>query len=145
MPVKSNITSFIKRVKDRNKEYSKRALETYKGSSMKLIETLQADSPVNTGRYKSGHTLSIHHPSAFVPSEDENFDALAEQQLTNAKAALDEVRSEKIIKVFIVNNLPYAESVENGTANSPPRLIYGKAKTKFSDIVEESANNLKDK
>jgi len=141
MPATSNIQSFLKRVKDRNKEYNNKALNVYKGSCKKMLETLQSDSPVISGRYKAGHTLSVHHPSDYIPPKNGDFVSITQEQLTNADTALNEIRSEKILKVFISNNLDYAEKVENGGANSTPHLVYGKTKTKFSDIIVEESND----
>ena len=141
MPLTSNLQSFIKNIKGRNKKYNENALNVYKGSAKKMLETLQEDSPVVSGRYKAGHTLAVHHPSGYVPPKDGDFSSIPEEQLANADVALTELRPEKIIKVFINNNLPYAEKVENGGVNSQPHLVYGKTKTKFSDIIVEESND----
>lgn len=148
MPTRHNFDKFFQRVSKRIDLQQDKALDVYKSSSLRILKRLQRTSPVITGRYRSGHVLSIHHPSDFKPPYPEivDFDAIAESNVTNAKKELDSVRPEKIITVFVGNNVPYAKLVEYGGVNNRiPHLVYEKTRKNISTIVREECKKLKKK
>lgn len=137
MSISKNTQDFMSKIDKKINDTKNKSLEIYKNTSIQLLGKLQELSPIVSGRYKSGHTLSLNNPSSFIPPEDSDFSSLTEQQILNAEYLLELIKLEKLINIFINNNLPYADLVENGGINREPHLVYGRAKEYFSQIIKK--------
>ena len=73
-------------------------------------------SPVKTGRYKGAHHFSLNAPS------------YAESGATAIRVPVGEYPV-----VYLQNNLPYAERIENGWSQQAPTGVYGNA---FNSAME---------
>ena len=75
-------------------------------------------SPVDTGRYRSNHVVSVGKPN-FAYSEGKG-GFRGETVITNIKDG-------KLPIVYFQNNLPYAEVIENGHSGQAPTGVYQNA------------------
>lgn len=92
-----------------------------------VMRQISAISPVHTGRLREGWMPSLNTPSDFLP--DEGKYALPDIPGRAAQAW----SSSKITDVFyIVNNVPYAVMVNNGTVKMSPRRFVERAITKVA-------------
>jgi hypothetical protein len=81
-----------------------------------LLQQLAVISPVDTGRLRLGWTLSLNIPSDYLPPEGRysfpDINGMAMSEWGNS--TFDDV-------FYVVNNVPYAVHVNNGTVKMAPR------------------------
>lgn len=92
---------------------------------MDTVQSLVVSSPVDTGAYRSSHIVSIGSGDMGVrgPETDANQDA-----------AIQAVKIKLGNLIYIQNNLPYAERLENGWSDQAPQGIYS---TTFNFISQK--------
>ena len=83
---------------------------------MTCYNNVTALSPVDTGRYQGAHHFSLNAPS------------YAESGATVIRVPVGEYPV-----VYLQNNLPYAERIENGWSKKAPTGVYGNA---FNSAME---------
>jgi hypothetical protein len=84
-------------------------------------------SPVDTGRYRGNHRLTIGSPSDATT----NNTGLGNQSEAQSKIAGLQV---PYTTVYIQNGLPYAEALENGSSTQAPAGIY---ETTFNSMAQK--------
>ncbi|MEQ1137573.1 HK97 gp10 family phage protein [Acinetobacter seifertii] len=106
-------------------EVEKQADEHVKKITMDTVQSLFVSSPVDTGAYRASHIVS-------VGSGDYGVRELS----TNAvqDAALQAVKFKLGSLIYIQNNQPYAERLENGWSDQAPLGIYN---TTFHYITQK--------
>lgn len=104
-----------------SKNVTKSFDESIKVYTTTLTSRLYDNSPVDTGLYRSNHSVSIgeRFTGEFGITDKSTV-------VGDAKSKINEFNSEKDNLVFIQNNLDYAESLENGhSKRQAPSGIYG--------------------
>ncbi len=84
-------------------------------------------SPVDTGRYRGNHRLTVGQPSDATT----NNTSLANQSEAQSTIAALNV---PYTTVYIQNGLPYAEALENGSSTQAPQGVY---ETTFNSMVQK--------
>lgn len=79
------------------------------------INNVQALSPVDTGRYRGSHHISVGSPSGAMSGA------------TSLRLAIGQYE-----RVFIQTNVPYCIRLENGWSKQAPSGVYGNA---FNSMV----------
>jgi hypothetical protein len=81
-----------------------------------LLQQLAVISPVDTGRLRLGWTPSLKIPSDYLPPEGRySFPDIAGRSMSAwGNSTFDDV-------FYVVNNVPYAVHVNNGTVKMAPR------------------------
>lgn len=75
-------------------------------------------SPIKSGRYKSNHIVSIGAPSYQFDARRRDFSKWYAEGL----AAIN--NSPRGAKIYIQQNLPYAQVIENGSSTQAPSGVY---------------------
>jgi len=83
---------------------------------MDTVQSLIDSSPVDTGAYRASHIISIGSADMGVRGPETN---------PNHDAAIQAVKIKLGNLVYIQNNLPYAERLENGWSQQAGQGIYG--------------------
>lgn len=83
---------------------------------MDTVQSLVDSSPVDTGAYRASHIISIGAADMGVCGPETN---------PNQDAAIQAVKIKLGNLVYIQNNLPYAERLENGWSQQAGQGIYG--------------------
>lgn len=92
-------------------DIDKHCLETYKKFAMACYNNLVALSPVDTGRYRRNHIVSVGAPSYAIDSQGGfNFSFGDKHQI-----------------IYIQNNLPYVLRIEHGHSKQAPSGVYQNA------------------
>ena len=86
-------------------------------------------SPVDTGRFRGNHQVT---EGAAASGEVEALDTNGSTTIANGSAAI--ARAEPFGVVYITNNLPYAEALENGHSRQAPAGIY---ELTFQELVTQ--------
>lgn len=89
------------------------------------VQSLVVSSPVDTGAYRSSHIVSIDSVDMGLRGHETN---------ANQDAAIQAVKIKLGNLVYIQNNLPYAERLENGWSDQAPQGIYS---TTFNFISQK--------
>ncbi|KYQ84261.1 hypothetical protein AWW72_10185 [Acinetobacter sp. NRRL B-65365] len=92
---------------------------------MDTVQSLVVSSPVDTGTYRASHIVSIGSVDMGVREPEVN---------ANQDAAIQAVKIKLGNLVYIQNNLPYAERLENGWSDQAPQGIYS---TTFNFISQK--------
>ena len=94
----------------------------YRGFCLTVFNNLTLLSPVDSGRYRANHLISFGS-AAYSFSNDTTND------VGKMQAALNTLPQGQFPTVYIQNNLPYAERLENGYSRQSPNGIYSLAFT----------------
>jgi hypothetical protein len=89
------------------------------------VQSLVISSPVDTGTYRASHIVSIGSVDMGVREPEVN---------ANQDAVVQAVKIKLGNLVYIQNNLPYAERLENGWSDQAPQGIYN---TTFNFISQK--------
>lgn len=92
---------------------------------MDTVQSLVVSSPVDTGAYRASHIVSIGSADMGVRGSETN---------ANQDAAVQAVKIKLGNLVYIQNNQPYAERLENGWSDQAPQGIYS---TTFNFISQK--------
>ncbi len=90
--------------------------------AMALLGEIILRSPVDTGRFRGNTTVTINSP---VFAAMETYDKTGGATLAKGAAALKGLKPFSLI--YIQNNLPYAEKLENGHSKQAPSGVFGVA------------------
>lgn len=90
-----------------------------RGMAITVLNNLQLLSPVLSGRYRANHTVSFGSPDyRYTDNKD---------GMSLAFSAINSLTPSALPVVYIQNNLPYAERLENGWSKQAPSGIYSLA------------------
>ncbi|TPS78710.1 HK97 gp10 family phage protein [Acinetobacter baumannii] len=106
-------------------EVSKAAEDHVKNIVMDTVQSLVNLSPVDTGAYRASHIVSIRSADLGVREPETN---------PINDAAIQAMKIELGNLVYIQNNQPYAERLENGWSDQAPQGIYN---TTFTFISQK--------
>ncbi|EMO7350864.1 HK97 gp10 family phage protein [Acinetobacter baumannii] len=95
---------------------SKAAEDHVKHIVMDTVQSLVNLSPVDTGAYRASHIVSIGSGDYGIRGPETN--AVQDAAIQAVKIKLGNL-------VYIQNNQPYAERLENGWSDQAPQGIYG--------------------
>jgi hypothetical protein len=88
-------------------------------------------SPVDTGRFRSNWFVSVNSPSAQITDQIRS----NEQVVFDAEAVV--MAHEKLPMVYIQNNLPYANRLENGWSKQAPAGMVSFAMAEIENMYRE--------
>lgn len=144
--IKSNFHKFFESVLKDEKKFDEKAVGIVKTVAIQALSDLQRMSPVDFGRYRAGHILSIDIPSGESPEAPTVQEQKAHrtgspagkyvkktmENQANATDLLDGIkRFIGTLSIFITNNLNYAMFIELGTYSkdpNAPKKLYEKAR-----------------
>ncbi|MCU7398290.1 HK97 gp10 family phage protein [Acinetobacter baumannii] len=97
-------------------DVAKSGQDQVKKITMDAVQSLVNLSPVDTGAYRASHIVSIGSGDYGVRGPETN--AVQDAAIQVVKIKLGNL-------VYIQNNQPYAERLENGWSDQAPQGIYG--------------------
>lgn len=96
--------------------------------ALAMLNEIVLRSPVDTGRFRGNNIVSVGAPVyTSINSVDKNGNETIQRGLSVMSGL------EPFTQVFIQNNLPYAESLENGHSKQAPDGVFGLA---FTGVAE---------
>ncbi len=90
--------------------------------AMALLGEIVSRSPVDTGRFRGNTTVTIGSP---VFTNSQTLDPTGSTTVSAGASVLSGLKPFSII--YIQNNLPYAEKLENGRSKQAPSGVFGLA------------------
>lgn len=111
--------------------------QTYRATSISLFKRVILKTPVDSGRLAANWQADIAKPAigttfSVDPSKSKTIEQATETAL---KANLNQ-------SLFLVNNLPYAPSIENGSSKQAPEGMVKSAISDFKREVETQAKKV---
>lgn len=95
--------------------------KVYRGFAITCLRNIVARSPVDSGRYRGSHILTISNPSYQVGQFE---DKTGGQTLQAGISTLNGVPVGQFPPIFIQTNLPYAIRIENGWSQQAAQGVY---------------------
>lgn len=91
-----------------------------KDYTVTFVDKLFDRSPVDTGLYRSNHNVSLNrrYMGTFGITDKSTV-------VGDAASKVNEFTSKKHESIYIQNNVPYAEKLENGWSRQAPSGVYG--------------------
>jgi len=107
-------------------------------TGLRMLAKVVTRSPVDTGRFRGNWQLQLNEiPQGVVETLDKDGGpTISEGENELAGLALGD-------SIYIVNNLPYAQKLENGHSQQAPTGMVAITVAEFSGIVDEAAQSVR--
>ena len=106
-----------------NDKVEKAATKIFRGTALSLCGKIIVRTPVDTGRLRGNWQVTLNAaPTGILDS-------------TKVQDAGDAKRAKLGDSVYIINNLPYAEVIENGSSKQAPQGMVKVSVAEFKNIV----------
>lgn len=121
-----------------NEKVTKAATNIFRGTALGLFKNIIKRTPVDTGRLRANWQAEINSiPTDVVKATDKpGGKTIAAAQAETGKAKLGD-------SIFLINNLEYAEVIENGDRTHLPQGMVKRTVAEFKSIVNGQANKNK--
>jgi hypothetical protein len=127
--------SFGDDIKNFASKAERAATYVLRGTSLDIASAVIMRTPVDTGRLRANWQVQINS----VPSgEITETDASGGKTQRKAKSEIDKAKVAD--SIFLVNNLPYAEVIENGSSDQAPAGMVEVTIAEYERIVRNMAN-----
>lgn len=103
---------------------------------LEVYSSVVMRSPVDTGRFRGNWNISLAN---FDPSFSELTDKEGAASIANATVSIAEYKGGSI---FISNNLPYAQRLEDGWSKQAPVGMLRITAVEFQDMVNKVVNSV---
>lgn len=122
--------------------YEKRFGDVIRKTVLDLFAGIIRRSPVDTGTYRASHMIANHEPAP-----EEGIVKIEKGQAANEVNAIAKGAAwfwaPGMGAIYIFNNLPYAEPLENGHSKQAPEGIYRQAMTELQAVLKKQILKLK--
>ncbi|HCQ4576632.1 TPA: HK97 gp10 family phage protein [Escherichia albertii] len=99
--------------------------------AIQILTAIDIAAPVDTGRFRNNNLVSLQHPDFSI---SDNVDPNGTIALQCGIGVISKAANYGII--YIQNNLPYAESIEDGHSQQAPTGVYANAFNGVSQIYK---------
>ena len=90
--------------------------------AMQILTAIDIAAPVDTGRCRNNNLVSLQHPDCGI---SDNVDPNGTIAVQRGIGVISKAANYGVI--YIQNNLPYAEALENGHSQQAPTGVYANA------------------
>lgn len=122
--------SFSDDIKKFNEKVEKAATNIFRGTALGVMNKIIMRTPVDTGRLRGNWFSSINRPINQIDGNSEG------TQSTASRAKLGDT-------IYLVNNLPYARVIEDGSSGRPPVGMVKATVAEYQAIFKENARKHK--
>ena len=125
---------------DQIKKFNNKTVEAhnaiFRGTALDLFGRIIKRTPVDTGRLRANWKASINTPSKEITGTK---DKTGSKALKDSESVVD--RYDFGDSVFFINNLPYAEAIEDGHSDQRPLGMVKVTVAEFRHIVKMRARS----
>ena len=122
--------SFNSDIKKFNSRFDKAATNIFRGTALSLFGKVIQATPVDTGRLRGNWFASINRASKQVDGSAMGYEGVV------FKAKLGD-------SIYLVNNLPYAKVIEDGSSQQAPQGMVKGVVIEFNRVVKANARKYK--
>ncbi|MFP1454574.1 HK97 gp10 family phage protein [Escherichia coli] len=90
--------------------------------AIQILTAIDIAAPVDTGRFRNNNLVSVQHPDFGI---SDNVNTTTVRLLWRGIGVISKAANYGVI--YIQNNLPYAEALENGHSQQAPTGVYANA------------------
>lgn len=129
-------------------------LEIVRTVSLSALVDIQRMSPVDQGRFRASHTLSVGAPDESVAQDMDKqktarkksgkgtptsaYTSIAKQKMVSAQETVAAIANlQRRLTIWISNNLPYANALENGSSKQAPNGVYMIARQRAEALLKK--------
>lgn len=113
-----------------NKKFEKKSTLVFRGTFLALAGKVILRTPVDTGRARGNWQAQVNRPAKSVLDISDKSGSKA-----NSEARTESVKAKLGDKLYLTNNLPYIEGLENGTSSQAPNGMVKVAVAEFDQVV----------
>jgi len=126
MGLRHTFSDFYYGITQRLRDYDEDKRKIVVEVSIQALSDAITLSPVDTGRYRAAHDLTIDAPSQHLPAVPKRGSTSANQMsvAVQAMAGVD-FRKKGTFSIYLTNNLVYAGPLEVGHSKQAPSGVYG--------------------
>ena len=136
--------SFNSELNDFTKKAGKNAEKIFRGTTISLFGRIIKRTPVLTGRLKGNWQIDVNKPPTGIVSIDDNTPISQSSSVSIAKVITGVGKPSLDDTIYMVNNLPYAQLVENGNySTQAPAGMVGVTAAEFEREIERQAGKVK--
>lgn len=96
----------------------------HRATAIAILNKVIERSPVDTGRFRGNHILSLATPNTGVKDTDDKSGSVT---LAAGLSVIGGIAKGEYPLIYIQNNLPYAQVLEDGSSQQAPLGIYSLA------------------
>ena len=122
--------SFSNDIKKFKEKTEKAATNIFRGTALGLMNKIVLRTPVDTGRLRGNWFPTINRASDQIDGNSEG------RENTAGRAKLGD-------SIFFINNLPYAQVIEDGSSKQAPAGMVKVTVAEYQSIVKENARKHK--
>lgn len=142
MAIRSNVGEVLMDLSRWIEEHERRKWDGVRAVAIQALADIMELSPVDTGRFRASHFLSIGEASGQTAPEAGGFGDAASARIHEATSTLAGMVPAPSVQIFIVNNLPYAWSLENGHSKQAPAGVYAVTAVRAESNIRKLGGNL---
>ena len=125
-----NNMAFNDDIKRFNDKVEKAATKIFRGTALSLFGKVILRTPVDTGRLRGNWFATIRKPSDQIDGSAEGYEGVT-------------LRAKLGDSLFLVNNLPYAKVIEDGSSEQAPQGMIKVTVIEYQNVVRENARKHK--
>lgn len=130
--------SFSNKVGQFNDKAVKAGTKIFQKTSFDMFAKIMKRTPVDTGRARNNWQMKVNRaPRSILGGEDKS----GSKALSQAQNETNKIELGKT--VYIVNNLPYAPILEDGSSSQAPQGMVKITVAEFKNIVDKNADREK--
>jgi len=135
--------SFNSELNDFTKKAGKNAEKIFRGTTISLFGRIIKRTPVKTGRLKGNWQIDVNKPPTGIVSIDDNTPLSQASGVSTAKVITGVGKPSLDDTIYMVNNLPYAKNIENGSSTQAPAGMVGVTAAEFEREIKRQAGKVK--
>ncbi len=118
-------------------EIPAKVLQVQRAIGLHVISQVIQRSPVDTGRFRMGWQAKVGNPSLWMPPEGAESYAVPNASTLLASSGL----TTPFQALYITNNLPYAERLEEGWSKQAPEGIVAQTVASINQFIAMGGKN----
>lgn len=111
--------------------------KVFRGTALSLFGKVILRTPVDTGRLRVNWQTDINKPASGTLTITDKSGVKAIQQ-----ASTEAIKAKLGDSIYMVNNLPYAEVIENGSSTQAPQGMVKVTVTEFKREINKQARKV---
>ena len=135
--------SFNLDLKNFTNKAEKNSEKIFRGTAISLFGRIIKRTPVDSGRLKGNWQVDVNQPAT---GNVENIDATPVKAMSGGSAIKIQAGIGKPSlsdTIYMVNNLPYAKTIEGGSSTQAPSGMVAVSLTEFKRVLKEEAAKVK--
>jgi hypothetical protein len=141
MPIQHNFHEVQAHLQQLFAQHEQGKLKMVRTVVVQAYADIERISPVDQGRYRASHSMTISDPKSRDASGEQSksaYSALARQNMADVQAKMEAIQQlPQFMQIFVVNTLPYANRLEHGWSQQAPSGVYTIAAQRAERLIDK--------